>query len=100
VSEALRAWQPPSLHRLLGTAPDEEIAARVGRSADAVRKRRNCLGIPHPSGHGWTGEEVALLGTAPDEEVAERIGRTTGAVTRKHCKLEIPTFGARRRRER
>jgi hypothetical protein len=31
---------------LLGTAPDDEVAAAVGRSPTAVRVRRNRLGIP------------------------------------------------------
>ena len=40
--------------------------------------KRSKLGIPNPSGPGWTAEELDLLGTAPDAEVAARIGRTGG----------------------
>ena len=93
-----RAWPAWQLG-LLGTALDEEVAARIGRSVDAVRRMREKHGIPNPSGHGWTEGERALLGTAPDEEVAARIGRTPGAVCQKRCKLEIPTFRGRRFRQ-
>ncbi|HKB35614.1 MAG TPA: hypothetical protein VKD72_04115 [Gemmataceae bacterium] len=91
-----RQWKRAEL-RLLGTAPDEEIAARIGRTTTAVRIMRTRLGISDPGGHGWTADELALLGTAPDEEVARRIGRTQGAVTKKRCKLGIPNpFDGRR----
>jgi hypothetical protein len=43
-----------------------------------VRVKPGKLGIPNPSGPGWTAEELALLGTMPDTEVAARIGRTKG----------------------
>src|SRR5262245_10493912 len=92
-----QGWTKEEL-RLLGTAPDAEVAGRIGRTTNAVRIRRTRLGIPDPGGHGWTAEELALLGTAPDEEVARRIGRTPGAVTHKRCKLGIPNpFDGRRR---
>jgi hypothetical protein len=86
--------------RLLGTLPDAEVAKRTGRSANGVRVKRCKLGIPNPSGPGWTDEELDLLGTAPDAEVAARIGRTEGAVTLKRCRLRIPTFCDRRRETR
>jgi len=38
-------WTPAQL-RLLGTAPDDVVAARVGRTANAVRVMRTRLGIP------------------------------------------------------
>src|SRR5262249_13966340 len=90
-----RAWPAWQLE-LLGTAPDEEVAGRTGRSADAVRRMRAKQGIPTPSGHGWTAEQVELLGTMPDEEVAAQIGRTPGAVGQKRCKLGVATFRDRR----
>src|SRR5262249_8953770 len=74
-----RQWKKAEL-QLLGTLPDEEVAARIGRTTNAVRIQRTGLGLPDPGGHGWTADELALLGTAPDEEVASRIGRTRGAV--------------------
>jgi len=91
-------WSAAEL-QLLGRAPDEEVAARIGRTANAVRLKRTRLGIPDPGGHGWTAEEVALLGTAPDAEVAARIGRTRTAVTQKRWELRIPTFRDLRFRE-
>jgi hypothetical protein len=32
--------------RLLGTLPDEEVARRTGRTTNAVRQKRELLGIP------------------------------------------------------
>jgi hypothetical protein len=65
-----------------------------------VRVKRCKLGLPNPSGPGWTAEELALLGTAPDAEVAAQTGRTEGAVTLKRCRLGIPTACDRRRERR
>jgi hypothetical protein len=73
------------------------VAALTGRCENAVRVKRCKLGIPNPSGPGWTAEELDLLGSAPDAEVAARIGRTAGAVTLKRYRLDIPTFCDRRR---
>jgi hypothetical protein len=39
------SWTPEQL-ALLGTLPDEEVAARIGRSETAVRVKRNRLRIP------------------------------------------------------
>jgi hypothetical protein len=74
---------------LLGTAPDEEVARRTGRTAEAVRQKREELGIPNPAGNRWTVEEVALLGTMPDTKVASRVARSVSAVTQKRIKLGI-----------
>ena len=82
---------------LLGTAPDAEVAARTGRNENGVRVKRCKLGIPNPSGPGWTAEELELLGTMPDAEVAACTGRTENGVTLKRCRLRIPTFCDRRR---
>src|SRR5262249_4590465 len=54
---------------LLGTMPDAEVAAQLGRSIHTVRIYRLSLGIPNirvPSADEWTSEQEALLGTAPD----------------------------------
>jgi hypothetical protein len=40
-------WTPEEL-ALVGTAPDEEIALRTGRTKQAVRAKREQLGIPNP----------------------------------------------------
>jgi hypothetical protein len=90
-------WTAEELE-LLGTAPDAEVAVRIGRRPTAVTNNRCKLGILHPEGWGWTPEQLALLGTAPDEEVAARTGKTPAAVTRKRCLLRIPTFCDRRRK--
>jgi hypothetical protein len=38
-------WTPEQLH-LLGTAPDEVVAAKVDRTVEAVRCKRTLRGIP------------------------------------------------------
>jgi hypothetical protein len=93
------AW-PEEQVRLLGMAPDEEVARRIGRTVNAVRLKRTRRAIPDPGGHGWTADEVALLGTGSDAEVAAQIGRTERAVTNKRCQFGIATFCDRRRRGR
>jgi hypothetical protein len=74
-----RRWPADQL-RLLCQIPDEDVAAKVGRTLDAVRQQGERLAIPKPDGGRWTDEEIALLGTAPDEEVAARAGRSVQAV--------------------
>src|SRR5262249_2342574 len=56
-----RAWPTWQL-QLLGTALDEEVAARIGRSPNAARLMREKHDIPNPTGHGWTDQEMGLLG--------------------------------------
>ena len=89
---------------LLGTIPDEEVAAQIGRTKMAVYLKRWELGrakyLP-PGGHAWRWrkEEVALLGTAPDEEIALKIGRTRRSVYQKRWSLGIASPCDGRRRE-
>jgi hypothetical protein len=45
---AKTGWKPEQL-ALLGNIPDDEVAARTGRSHDAVRIRRQKLGLPNPA---------------------------------------------------
>ena len=89
-------WTPEDI-ALLGTIPDEAVARRTGRTAGAVRQKREELGIPNPAGNRWTAEGIALLGTLPDREVARRLGRSLQSVTQKRIKLAIPNpFDGRR----
>jgi hypothetical protein len=80
-----------------GSRPNDVVAARTGRTANAVRPKRAALGIPNPGGGRWTAEEVALLGTLPDGAVARRLGRSPSSVTQKRIKLGIPNRFDRRR---
>jgi hypothetical protein len=41
-------WWSLAELRLLGRLPDDEVAARLGRSPNAVRCKREKLGIPNP----------------------------------------------------
>jgi hypothetical protein len=44
----LGPWWSPAELRLLGGLPDDEVAAKVGRSPNAVPCKREKLGIPNP----------------------------------------------------
>jgi hypothetical protein len=41
-------WWSAAEMALLGTLPEEEVAARTGRTANGVRPKRCALGIPNP----------------------------------------------------
>jgi hypothetical protein len=90
-----RAWKAKEL-RLLGKAPDAEVAARTGRSVEGVRQKREELGIPNPASRKWTAEELAVLAAAGDAEVARRTGRTAWAVYLKRKALRVSARKAAR----
>jgi hypothetical protein len=72
---SVRVWTEEELV-LLGTAPDAEVASRIGRTEAAVTTMRNRRGIPAP--WAWTEEQVALVGTLPDAGVAARSAGASG----------------------
>jgi hypothetical protein len=79
-------WTPEQL-RLLGTESDAVVAAKIGRTAQAVRSMRGRLGIPNPAARPgaygsppWTAAEDRLVRTLPPGEAAARMGRTMHAV--------------------
>jgi hypothetical protein len=88
-------WRPEEL-ALLGTAPDAEIAARIGRTAMAVEIKRRQAGIVFLRVRRWQPHEIGILGTAPDRVVAARLGRTWRGVVNKRCDLGIPRFSGSR----
>src|SRR5437870_3319927 len=69
VRRAFNPWEKWEL-ALLGTAPDGELAQKLGRSRSAVHRQRLNLGrrpvLVYPR---WTPEEIALLGTARDDVI-------------------------------
>src|SRR5438034_2535739 len=79
--------------RLLGRAPDEEIARRIGKSRRAVRSRRTALGIrSHTSGlprRYWSADEDRLVGTMPDQQLARQLGRSKEAIRLRRIHLGI-----------
>ena len=101
-------WMPEHL-ALLGVLPDDEVAARTGRTECAVRTQRQVRHIPtarprrhppapRPPAPPWTAEELTLLRKVPDKEVAARTGRTLSATQQKRLALKIPPAGRRKRR--
>ena len=84
---------------LLGTMPDKEVAARIGRSITAVHDHRRKLGIPsfykrkprrEPS--VWTPKKDALLGTMPDSDLARKVRCSPLSVFYRRRKLGIAPF--------
>jgi hypothetical protein len=80
-----------------------EIAARLGRSEDALDARRRTLGIPARRGtRPWSATEDALLRAAeaagvPASELATRIGRPPDAVRRRRRELGLAVQAPGRR---
>jgi hypothetical protein len=80
-------------------APDQVELRR--ENALAQNLSRHIQPCPKPNGSRlWTSEELALLGKMSDDELAARIGRSETGVRVRRTKLEIATFGDKRRRTR
>jgi hypothetical protein len=73
-------WAPEDI-ALLGMVADEDVARQTSRTVEAVRQKREEMGIQNSAGNRWRPEEIALLGTMPDREVARRLGRSLQSVT-------------------
>jgi hypothetical protein len=83
---------------LLGKVPDDEIARRTGRTVNAVRQRRELLGIPNPTAREgaygsapWSKEEEELLRQLLPPEAAQQTGRTLHAVYNRRSALGLPS---------
>jgi hypothetical protein len=85
---------------LLGKLPDEEVAARVGRTPEAVRSRRRDLGIPNPDSNRWSEEEDDQVRSLPAREAAARTGRSLRAVYSRRRELGLGDGTANKRRRR
>ena len=81
-------WAPADI-ALLGAVLDDDVTRRTGRTLEAVRQKREEMGIPNLAGNRWSAEAIALLGTMPDREVARRLCRSLQSVTQKRIKLRI-----------
>lgn len=78
--------------KLLGTAPDPEVALKLGLTISQVRDKRFRDGIPafHGQFRPWKAEELSLLRKGTDAQVAEWIGRSRSAVKQMRAKRGIP----------
>src|SRR6266566_6038429 len=86
-----RKWKEEHL-RLLGTAPDQEVAKMTGYSVSAVhsmrlkhttvRFRRGGPRRPRRLLRVWTEQEKALLKELSDREMAERLGSSLKSIRR------------------
>ncbi len=82
---------------LLGKLPDDEVAGHTGRKVDAVRRKREALGIPNPTAQPgaygsppWSEEEDELVRQLPPQEATARLGRTINAVYSRRSVLGPP----------
>lgn len=67
-------WTPAEI-KLLGTGTDAAIAAKLGRSEDAVLSKRIKAGIAaKPKARQWTRAELARLGKVSDATLAAQLG--------------------------
>jgi len=97
-------WWTREQLRLVGTEPDEVVAEKVGRTAQAVRSMRTRLGIPNPAARPgaygsppWTVEEDRLVRTLPPAQAAARTGRTMDAIYKRRHDLGRTAGGTSRR---
>src|SRR5271157_814761 len=65
-------WWTDEELALLGTVADEQVAEKVKRSVQAVRLKRERMGIPNPTNSSWTPEEDQLVLTLSIKEAALR----------------------------
>src|SRR5882757_7995971 len=77
---------------LLGTAPDQEIAALLHRSVPSIQTRRRKLKIPVFSQRPWNARQEGLLGTLPDIQIAHELGRNQYEVRRRREKLAVSPY--------
>jgi hypothetical protein len=83
--------------RLLGTASDEDVARKLGRSLNSVKVKRVRLGIAAVPKQWITPQEIALLGTMPDAELAVKLGRTVKSIEYWRTKLGRTYFASKSR---
>src|SRR5207245_88941 len=85
----LKPWLPED-EKVLGTRPDSQIAALLGRNRHQVVARRLRLGIPNFYERvPWTRQEIKLLGKLPDKEIAKMTRHTLGAIQAKRQGLAL-----------
>ena len=91
-----RRWGPRPHPRWRTSTPDEVVAQKIGRTAQAVRGMRTRRGIPNPAARPgaygsppWTAAEDRLVRTLPPAQAAARTGRTMDAVYRRRHHLGL-----------
>lgn len=89
VEEPKFKYWTPEEDALLGTDSDKAMAAKIGRTIDAVYARRLKLGIPGGDSRKWKPEDDRCLGTASDREIAKRLNRSEREVLQRRHHLRI-----------
>ena len=86
-------------HALLGTMKDRDVAARTGRTEEAVSARRYVFGVAafvkrSPPGQSvtWTPAKDRLLGTMPDGDVARKLRCTPAMVVYRRKRLGVAAY--------
>jgi DNA-binding CsgD family transcriptional regulator len=102
----MRPWAPAEDAFLVAATkagvPASEIGRRLGRTSDAVRRRREICGITRPRHRPYTPDDDALLRAGLRagltwSELASRLGRTGGALRLRAQKLDLIDPAPRRR---
>src|SRR5262249_3918133 len=100
------AWTAEEV-ALLGQLPDAEVAERTGRTREAVRQKRNELGVPDPAARRgaygappWSPDEDALVRRLRPADAAAKAGRTMDAVYGRRHRLGATHCRGRRRAAR
>ena len=86
-----RPWTKREL-KMLGTRPDSEVAAAIGRQCGTVQVRRGDLGIKsfrERNQFQWSAETDRLLGTRRDSELAKHLRVPLWAVKARRQQLGI-----------
>jgi hypothetical protein len=66
------------------------VARPTGRSREAVRGKREALGIPNMAGNHWSAAGDALVRTFLPQAAAARTGRSLKAVSARRRALGLP----------
>jgi hypothetical protein len=94
-------WWTAKQRALLAKLPDEEVAAKVGRTPGAVRSQRQLLGIPNPDSNRWSeDEEDDLVRALLPWAAAAGTGRGLSAVYSRRHELGLPDGRAKNGRWR
>lgn len=86
-----KPWETHEVN-LLGKAPDGETAKLLGRSINAIRRKRQDENIKSfvPHKREWKDYELQFLGKIPDAVLAKQLGITRKAVISERKRRGIP----------
>ena len=90
-------WSSARVKKLLGSAPDRQIAKQLGVTTETVQVKRSAAGIPAYHVDPWTPQVVKRLGMVPDHVIADEIGVSREAVSWQRRQRGIARWDERRK---